>query len=51
MDTPRVEHIVGPVHGLGLCGALLDPNMAGLIATCEACWRIFRRERARRKRR
>jgi hypothetical protein len=50
MDEPRLQHIAGPVEGVALCGALLDPNMAGLVATCDTCWEIYRRERAEGKR-
>ena len=47
-DEKRVQHIGGDLAGYGLCGAVLDPNMAGLVATCEACWTI-ERERSKRK--
>lgn len=44
-DEKRVQHIAGPVAGLAVCGAILNPNMAGLVATCERCWDIHREER------
>lgn len=36
MDEKRIQHIAGPVAGMAVCGAILNPNMAGLIATLPA---------------
>jgi len=49
-DEKRIQHITGPVPGIAVCGALLDPNMAGLVATCELCWEEHRKEHREGKR-